>query len=107
MTVLRNINPLGQVDLPLIGRQGDPVGAPGTGCLEPGEEFECTPDQARVLLAQTGNYEPADAEAQQLADELAAEAAPVEEPAPTPPAPDAPPADTGSTPPADQTGPVA
>lgn len=41
---LRNINPLGQVDLPLIGRQegeGWPtLGQHGVGCLEPGEVFE-------------------------------------------------------------------
>ena len=41
---LRNINPLGQVDLPLIGRQegGDlaTLGVHGAGCLEPGEVFE-------------------------------------------------------------------
>lgn len=41
--LLRNINPLGYVDLPLIGRQGstdDPDGTePGSGCLVPGEVF--------------------------------------------------------------------
>lgn len=41
--LLRNINPLGFVDLPLIGRQGatdDPDGdQPGSGCLIPGEVF--------------------------------------------------------------------
>jgi hypothetical protein len=37
---LRNINPLGQVDLPIAARQGEPLGEHGTGCLEPGEVFE-------------------------------------------------------------------
>lgn len=57
MPKLRNINPLGQVDLPLIGRSGEPVGTPGVGCLEPGEEFDATDAQAAALLEQTGNYE--------------------------------------------------
>lgn len=47
---LRNINPLGQVDLPLIGRQegeGWPtLGEHGIGCLEPGEVFEVDADLA-------------------------------------------------------------
>jgi hypothetical protein len=47
MPKLRNTNPLGAVDLPLIGR-----------ALEPGEEFEVTDDQAGELLKQVGNYAP-------------------------------------------------
>ena len=47
MAVLRNINPLGAVDLPLIGRT-----------LAAGEEFEVPESQAEVLLEQVGNYEP-------------------------------------------------
>lgn len=44
---LRNINPLGAVDLPLIGRS-----------LDAGEEFDVpTRKQADELLAQVGNYE--------------------------------------------------
>ena len=43
---LRNVSPLGAIELPLIGRT-----------LEPGEEFEVTPEQAKALLDQTGNYE--------------------------------------------------
>jgi hypothetical protein len=43
---LRNTNPLGQVDLPLLGRT-----------LEAGEEFEVTNDVAEHLLQQVGNYE--------------------------------------------------
>lgn len=42
--LLRNINPLGQVDVPLLGREEGPnldtLGVHGVGCLEPGEEFE-------------------------------------------------------------------
>lgn len=37
--LLRNINPLGHVDLPLIGRQGEVNDEPGSGCLIPGEVF--------------------------------------------------------------------
>lgn len=78
--LLRNINPLGQVDLPLIGRQegedSPTLGEHGVGCLEPGEVFEVdeavagrapstTVDEDGVehhdpgsgLLAQVGNYE--------------------------------------------------
>lgn len=67
---LRNVNPLGHVDLPLIGRQGpiedacldapaDPCCCrPGAGCLKPGEEFEVDTDLADGLLEQIGNYEP-------------------------------------------------
>lgn len=47
MAVLRNINPLGEVDLPLIGRT-----------LAAGEEFEVPDSAAEVLLEQVGNYEP-------------------------------------------------
>jgi hypothetical protein len=43
---LRNINPLGQVDLPLIGRR-----------LEPGEEFDIDDERGSALLEQVGNYE--------------------------------------------------
>lgn len=71
---LRNTNPLGQVDLPLINRQGaDHLGVEGIGNLEPGEVFEVdealagrapsgTPgeddyDLGEGLLAQIGNFE--------------------------------------------------
>lgn len=56
MPTLKNTNPLGAVELPLIGR-----------VLEAGEEFEVTDEQAgrapkdddpgEGLLAQVGNYE--------------------------------------------------
>jgi len=44
--VLRNINPLGEVDLPLIGRS-----------LAAGEEFEVSDEHAAILLEQEQNYE--------------------------------------------------
>jgi hypothetical protein len=46
MPKLKNTNPLGAVDLPLIGRS-----------LEPGEEFEVPDEQALALLEQVGNFE--------------------------------------------------
>lgn len=54
---LRNINPVGQVDLPLIGRQGEPFGEEGKGCLEAGEVFEIDDERGTALLEQAGNYE--------------------------------------------------
>lgn len=54
---LKNTNPLGQVDVPLLRRQGEPFGEEGSGCLEPGEVFECTEDVGKRLLEQVGNYE--------------------------------------------------
>lgn len=70
---LKNVNPLGQVDLPLVAREGEPFGEHGTGCLEPGEVFEVDKahagraptgvpgedgyDPGEGLLAQVGNYE--------------------------------------------------
>lgn len=63
MAVIRNVNPLGQVDLPLIYRQGEPLDTHGVGCLEPGEEFTVSAEHAAILLGQSANYEPVDAEA--------------------------------------------
>jgi hypothetical protein len=57
MPKLRHINPLGQVDVPVLRRQGEPFGVEGSGCLEPGEVFETTDDIAVGLLAQVDNYE--------------------------------------------------
>lgn len=71
---LRNINPIGLVDVPLLYRQGEPFDTEGVGCLQPGEVFDVTEDQARQLLGQPTNYEPADDEATALLDQLAAEA---------------------------------
>lgn len=78
MPTLRNTNPLGQVDLPLIGRQGDPVGETGSGCLEPGEQFDVSDEHAAKLLEQDGNYAPADPVAQKIADQIAAARAELE-----------------------------
>jgi hypothetical protein len=54
---LKHTNPLGQVDVPLIRRCGDPIGEEGSGCLEPGEVFEVTDSVGKHLLEQAGNYE--------------------------------------------------
>lgn len=81
---IRNVNPLGFVDSPILGRQGEgpvyafceecagddpPVdhehveveneagGKPGSGCLVPGEVVETTPEIAERLLEQAGNFE--------------------------------------------------
>lgn len=43
---LRNTNPLGAVELPLIGR-----------VLEPGDVFEIDDERGNALLEQAGNYE--------------------------------------------------
>lgn len=48
---LRNTNPLGDVDLPLLGR-----------VVAAGEEFEVDDEQGKALLEQVGNYEPTDAD---------------------------------------------
>lgn len=48
---LRNVSPLGHLDVPSIGRQGEPLGKEGAGCLEPGEEFEVPDEEAGPLLA--------------------------------------------------------
>lgn len=52
---IRNINPLGRVDVPLLRRQGDIVGE-GRGCLEPGEVIEVPDDVAAELLEQATNF---------------------------------------------------
>ncbi len=53
---IRNINPLGRVDVPLLRRQGDIEGE-GRGCLEPGEIVDVPDDVAAVLLEQATNFE--------------------------------------------------
>jgi hypothetical protein len=57
MPKLRNINPMGQVDVPVLRRQGEPFGEEGAGCLEPGEVFEVDAETAKRLLEQVDNYE--------------------------------------------------
>jgi len=47
---LRNINPLGEVELPLIRR-----------VLAPGEVFDVSDEDGAALLEQAGNYERATA----------------------------------------------
>lgn len=48
--LLKNTNPLGAVDFPLIGRS-----------LDAGEEFEVTEAVGKELLKQAGNFEQVDA----------------------------------------------
>lgn len=57
MPKLRNVNPMGHVDVPLIGRQGEPYDEHGAGCLAAGEVFEVTQAVADVLLEQSDNYQ--------------------------------------------------
>ena len=56
---LRNTNPLGRVDVPILRREGD-VSGEGVGCLEPGEVFEVDDELGAHLLEQVGNYETVD-----------------------------------------------
>jgi hypothetical protein len=53
---IRNINPLGRVDVPILRREGD-VDGEGRGCLEAGEVVEVPDDVAAALLEQTANFE--------------------------------------------------
>lgn len=90
--LLKNTNPIGEVDVPLIRRHGlpehkrDAAGKPlegkdrwGFGCLEPGEEFEVTDVQAKALLEQAGNYELADPKAEKARQAALAKAAKAED----------------------------
>jgi len=76
MAVLRNINPVGAVEIPLTRT-----------AVDAGGEFTVTADHARALLPQVSNYEPVDDEAKAIAAELAAavETAHVEDPTPVEP----------------------
>lgn len=61
MTTFKNISPLGAIDFPLIGREGEPFGEHGTGCLEPGEVFDIPDDlagQAPSGSVEDGTYDP-------------------------------------------------
>lgn len=62
MPKLKNISPLGDLDVPLLRR-----------VVDTGEVFETTEDQARVLLLQPDNYQPADKAAKTLAASLTAQ----------------------------------
>ena len=53
---IRNISPLGRVDVPLLRRQGDIEGE-GRVCLEPGEVIDVPDELGAVLLEQTTNFE--------------------------------------------------
>ena len=114
---LRNISPLGRIDLPLLRREGD-VDGEGIGCLEPGEVFDCPVelagrapsgrpsvgepgddgydpghdwDPGDGLLAQTGNFELVRARAKKVpAKKTPAKKAPAKKAAPSQPAPQAP-----------------
>jgi hypothetical protein len=61
MPKLKNISPLGTIDVPLLRR-----------VLDAGETVDVTADQARVLLLQPANYEPADKTAKAIAADLTA-----------------------------------
>lgn len=58
MAKIRNINPIGHVDVPILGREGEPLGVEGRGCLEPGEVIETSDEIAKRLLEQSDNFEP-------------------------------------------------
>ncbi len=62
MPKLKNISPLGDLDVPLLRR-----------VVEADEVFDVNEDQARVLLLQHDNYRPADKAAKTLAAALTAE----------------------------------
>ncbi|ALV43119.1 hypothetical protein AU252_19765 [Pseudarthrobacter sulfonivorans] len=62
MPKLKNISPLGALDVPLLRR-----------VVDAGEVFDTTEDQARVLLLQSDNYQPADKAAKTLAASLTAQ----------------------------------
>lgn len=62
MPKLKNISPLGALDVPLLRR-----------VVDAGEVFETTEEQARVLLLQPDNYQPADKAAKTLAAALTAQ----------------------------------
>ncbi|WP_160665338.1 hypothetical protein [Pseudarthrobacter sp. ATCC 49987] len=64
---IKNVSPLGALDVPLLRT-----------VLEPDQIVDVTEDQARALLLQPGNYEPADRPAKTLAASLAAEQEPDE-----------------------------
>lgn len=56
---LRNTSPYGDLDIPLVRR-----------VVQGGTTFEVTEEQAKILLTQTENYEPADDEARAVAKKL-------------------------------------
>ena len=73
MARLKNINPLGEIDLPLIDRS-----------LMSGEEFEVTDEQAAVLLMQVDNYQAVTAPKATPADAATTDSAATPAPTDTP-----------------------
>ena len=73
--IIKNVSPLGELDVPLLGR-----------FIEHGEEFEVSEDQAERLLPQAENYEPVDDEAKAVLARINGddEAEEVTEPEPAP-----------------------
>jgi hypothetical protein len=67
MPRLKNISPLGALDVPLLRR-----------IVEAEEIIDVTEDQARVLLLQPDNYQPTDKAAKTLAADLTAQQNPDE-----------------------------
>lgn len=68
MPKIKNTNPLGAVEVPLLGFR----------VLEPGETVEVTDEQAEKLLHQVDNYSPVDKAAKTIHARITA---PAEEPA--------------------------
>lgn len=50
MPLIKNVSPVGDLDLPLVNRQGD-------NCIKAGEEFDVTDEQAALLLDQPDNFQ--------------------------------------------------
>lgn len=63
MPAIRNVNPIGDVEVPLLRR-----------VVERGETVNVTDDHARRLLLQADNWQPADDAARAISDELHAPA---------------------------------
>ena len=56
---IKNISPLGDVDVPLLGR-----------IVEAGEIIDVSPEEAEQLVLQEANWQATDAEAKKLRDKL-------------------------------------
>ena len=67
MPIIKNVSPLGELDVPLLGR-----------FLAAGEEIEVTNDVAERLLPQAENYQPVDDDAKAVLEKLYPEAEPEE-----------------------------
>jgi len=75
MPKLKNVSPLGELDVPLLDR-----------ILDAGEEFDVSDEIAGKLLPQAENYQPADNAARAILDRLtgATDAVQAHEPEPDP-----------------------